>query len=192
MDTEKNWVDWKHYDAYAQFQFLAESVSGSFNYTFTNPGLYIYVGAGSCINAAINPTTNASYKVLYTASSKCFVTSIVASGDDYITSTFSTANNTGVALFYIGSTLTNTTLIQGKHSYDTTVSITMDNCINKVLVGYSGANQRTLSFSCTTAQQYVKSNVFACCTTLYEEGSASMSVYGYNNGCPVVAEIQLS
>ena len=200
MDTEKNWVNWKHFNATASFRMVASSSTNSINYTLENNGLYIF--AYCRYQGSFNVNSTAAQQELLNAQSSNGSTSgwwghiILFNGftDDTINITYSSGSATipVVPLYYLGNKFSKGTLInyiQGELS-NKTIST---NLSNHVVIGVCRGQYRNISIQCTTNDYATNSDCYACGSTIDEDGDISITATGASNyGSILIADIQLS
>ena len=200
MDENKNWVDWKNYDAYASFEYIA-SRKNSNTLTCSAPYTGLYIAAMSYWGNTPNINTSGQVDILanFTATtgdneSKTYIAAIVCnSGTSFTISCTIAGNYTQIAVFYFGSRYTTAILQNYTLAMDNVASSELrTDSNNHILIGVvSGVSPTITSYSCSTQESYKESS-FACGTTIAESGSISMRLPSNNYGAGIIGDILVS
>jgi len=203
MDTDKNWVDWKKYDAYADFSYEA-AVSGTytFNYTFTKNGMYILASTWYTTSGQMSIISTATRKDFYfnhsPRNSRYFtLSSFNAINGDSLTVNTPSDYNTIILCFisgkYTTASLETSALAGGDNEH---AILSMTNETNKVLIGCcSGKQTRNCTFNTTIDQDHFVTNgkdFGAASTVDSDRGSASIECWGNNGGSAFAAILSIS
>lgn len=184
MDENKNWVNWKSYDAYAQLKLIVNSSNSPMNYTFEYSGLYVLLCGCYGTTSLPQLTTTATRKDIkvnysYGDSRNSSFVALVAENDQTMTASFSNAYGGSVVLIYIGP-YTQIDLLDFKTKANT---ISVENTTNHIILANEwGSNARSISSSCTTSQYVTDGYNYACCSTCNETGSASITTITDTSG----------
>lgn len=205
MDVNKNWVNWKYFDATTQFKFCGMNLNNTnpFSYTFENNGLYLFAAGAHGIVLSIQ--TDATRNDLYfnrgigSGSSFQFTISLFnARTDQTLRATWSAAgSHPGVrALFYLGSGLTTGVEVGGIHDpnvYDVYREYRVSNVRNRVIIAINAGTSNSQVQCTTNVRDYATDGQrYACISTIGETGDAFVSVSGSQGQAPVISDIQLS
>ena len=198
MDTNKNWIDWRYYDPYIEFQFIMNVYNGStLNYTFEKTGIYILVSSNVTWNSL---AISSPYNQLLYLNSANTIHAIWGEIDKKITATYSTQYNGSFSLAYFGGQYQNFELIRYARSANdgSTQTIEFVNQRNRIYVASMGSIQSGSMFArinnTTSTKQASDSKRYAFISTIGQEASGSISVYGpaSQGSSGVVAEIAVS
>lgn len=207
MDVNKNWVDWKVYDAHAQLELCglsAFAISPSMNYTFTHNGVYIFVTT-TFSSTGFTQTTNASQIFSQSIASESGRSMFIRAFDAVIGDTISiscgaNASNvySSIALYYIGSGISNLTVVNAQaRSEGNTISLTASSK-DSIVFGHSSSknttgSDSTISMNSSGGTRTTNGNYYACWTNLYDSGTCTITARsGYGTAgiaCLQVAKI---
>ena len=199
MDQNKNWVNWRFFDANSSFAFVGYRAASN-SYTFTVDKAGLYIGGIAFWGTNANMSTTSDSTVLFssiTGSASGYVAYSNCNIGDTITLSCSTGSSivgyTRIALFYFGSSYTKATYVQSSNPGDNYgSSLSVPSSTKHVLFGlHGGAGPSLTNFQCSTTSKYSGSD-YACGTTLYESGSMSISFNGTSYGNGFIVDLQLS
>ena len=196
MDTNKNWVNWRSFDAHSIFKVVGSVITTNYSHVFTADGLYLFIHCSYSVTVS-NLTTTAQRKDLLlnqlaSGSRYCSLVALSAVQDQTFNATMSGSNGCAMTLFYIGSgiNIANVTLETYKHGGNDNAesSLSISNVTNKILIGaVSGSSSRIINCSGTTNQVATDSSYYGCVSTYNETGSGTFSGKGNSAGNSFVA-----
>ena len=205
MDTEKNWVDWKVYDANAKLEFCALTTamrpSTLNNFIFPHNGIYLVYT--SCYNNSTGFTgiTTAANQldpitVSTTSARYGFIRIFNAEAGQSLSMSVTQADALSrIVVVYIGSGITNISLIEGYTKSDnlaaTTTTSSANNIIMIGMVTGTTVAINTISITNDGGHYVTDSSNYACWTNLYSSGSCKISAMS-TAGIPFVATLQIT
>ena len=198
MDQNKNWVNYKPFDAYGQFKLCTAVIGTStLNYTCDNNGLYLLLHAA--YNTTINQQSTAATTILINNSktSDGFASVIVYKAviGNTIKATQS-VNSYGptMVLYYLTNIYENVTLNTYVHRYNSAASLSMTNATNRILAGVVSGSSGFSNVTMTdfSTQQYATDGAHhGCISTVNDSSSGSVSVTGSSGSAALVVDLQL-
>ena len=197
IDTNNNWVNWKRFDAYAQFKHIANRTgTGAFNYTFEESGMYVLQGSSynSQVGGLLNISSNSrSIELISMNGYACFIF-IADSGDTLSFNQTGQYGPTFILCFlghYEGANLIN--YQTGTNSTTATISVT--GVHDRVLVGTSsGSSVGPLSYSSTSPNTFASAPRVCCSLLNGDSDDGYITCKGGASGSgsiPFVTEIQV-
>lgn len=178
MDTNKNWVKWKDYDAYAEFEpiFILTTTVSNGSYTFPYNGIYLFIYGGNASGLISSNYTEASVKLLGGRLTGTGLIAITATAGSSFTYNFNIGNYYGrAALYYIGAydTISTVSFYQFGSNVETQ-TVDIDNQKNYILISLGTGQGATTTASCSNEDFKVYSYSGCCCTTR-GTGSATLT-----------------
>lgn len=206
MDTDKNWVDWKTYDAYAQFSLASLTGTNnnsptSMSYTCIHEGVYIAAYCrfkGLCEISTTGQLTTLLNKINYNSNRSAHVVLVKAREGDTISASFYSSYDAGgsgftnyLAIYYIGNGITGGTIVESYYGIDGSKSITtnLPNCA--IISCGTGYSTRNVDISGDIIRDSYTNGVnYGCITNLYESGTISININAIGYGGYIIANIQ--
>ena len=194
MDENKNWINYKSFDAYSQLEFCGKSESGIYNYTFEKAGLYIYIQGGHGSSLTVNNCTAIKNNIVFNVSGgskygSCI--SFLAEPGDTLGTSYVSGYTAGCAMFYVGS-YSSVSVATRIFKYDAPGSLAFTDCVDHVMIGWNSATTtRSISYTCTTNQHFSDGVSYICCSTANETGSVSVDMISGGYATCQILDLQL-
>ena len=195
MDTDKNWVNWRPFDANSEFEFIL-CVQTDLSHVFTKTGLYLFCNCQYNARISINTTaarTDFWLNLQNGTNRFCSLIAFNAIPDQTLNVT-GIVGVSGTALFYIGSGITNVAMESYQHGGGDNgrVSLSLENETNKILIGCVAGSYKTTTCTSTTMHYATDNNHYGCVSTFNETGSGSFTGSGSSGGDSFVAKVAVS
>lgn len=200
MDTNKNWVDWRIFDATSQFGLFSIRRGGSNTTTITpdKNGLYLIAYSGWDSRPTVTSTGNIiehynGNGASGNSSPKAGAWSFLATDNSSASFTYYTpySDRSTLVVFYLGSRFTKANLINyylaGDNVGSNLLRTTED---NHVIIAASNSGIIN-NYACSTQESY-SSTYYACGATISESGSVQMSIGSGSYGSGIVADFSLT
>jgi len=180
MDTNKNWVDWKYFNANAPFKVIKYGTgNGSYTYEATANGMYILQGSGGLYLRS----STAQIISLSTVTSYGSYAFVATEGDtiDYYTS----GSYIPAYIFtYLGKYEHAEIVSQQSSGNAGTATVSVTGGSDRVLIGTSGGTSvNSLTMSSDSRLQFISDNRVAITALIGgESGDATITVRSGSNG----------
>lgn len=197
MDQNKNWVNYKPFDAYGKFKYVTSSTTNSLSYTFADTGVYLFAHNAYNSMCTISDCTASRSDLLFNqlqAGASRYASLIIFKASQG--QIFSVTGGSILVLFYLSSdtslnpTLESYTMLD--NSKTGSVNITSSEQ-NKVLIGLGVANNSTHSVQVNSSLPNANGLNYACCSSISEAGTGQITVASGNSyGTGIVAKISFT
>lgn len=202
MDQNKNWVNYKPFDAYGKFK-LCSIIRGNanLNYTCENNGLYLFMQSAYRGDLSSIQSTGAISVLLRSNRNS------LGSNDGYanamvikavIGDTITAIQNTGagytpcMVLYYLGNMYENATLSTYVHAFNVRNTLSITNATNRVLASLISGSESAVEMNNFTTQQYVTDGVhYGCISTINDYSSGTITTTGASGASSLILDLQL-